>query len=195
MSASSLLNQQSYPPPHLADSCFSQSHLRKATNPPQDQALHISPDRSPSASNAYHTYRVPCSTVHSHRSVDVCSRLHWQLVSKIRLHPGQRSVLSCRWVADHKGSDETVTCPVPVSTSPVAPMSYTPREMSFGLVAAPASELLSAPSPSPGLGLDGMRFCFPASLGIEVPSLAMLRRSPPSRGSCAMVNVGSCFSE
>jgi hypothetical protein len=74
------------------------------------------------------------------------------------------------------------TYPVPVSTSPPAPISRTLLEMSVGLLAAPVKELrlaLTTPSPSPGRGFEGIVFIIPASLGMEVPSLAMSKRSPP----------------
>lgn len=75
-----------------------------------------------------------------------------------------------------------ITYPVPVSTSSPAPISRTLRDISVGLLAALARELrfaLTTPSPSPGRGFEGIIFILPASLGIEVPSLAISKRSPP----------------
>ncbi len=83
-------------------------------------------------------------------------------------------------------AEKKKTYPVPVSTSPPAPISRTLREMSVGLLAAPANAplfALTTPSPSPGLGTEGIMFILPASLGIDVPSLAMSKRSPPCLGS------------
>lgn len=72
--------------------------------------------------------------------------------------------------------------PVPVSTSPVAPMSRTPLGISVALSAAPArfpSLAFAVPRPSPGRGLEGIVFILPASLGIDVPLAAISNRSPP----------------
>lgn len=77
---------------------------------------------------------------------------------------------------------------MPVSTSPVAPISL----YALGISAPSSAALANVPwlafvsvmpvmesKPSPGRGTEGMMFIFPASFGMLVPVAAMSERSPP----------------